>query len=141
MGSRDKALENFGYFAFWISSKHGSRGSATTNGDESLHEKSTLLRVWGSEFGIPSRYTGFKIALDTALTKVRCYVLERFCTCVKKMLIRAKEGLKPATLLKGDSNTDVFPEIYKIFKNISDGCFWKHRFEISQFQSLFLNSK
>ena len=49
------------------SSKQRSRGSATMSGDESLHPKSTLLRAWGSEFGIPNRYTGFKIALDTAL--------------------------------------------------------------------------
>ena len=50
-------------------------------------------------------------------TKIEYYVLERFCTCVKKiMLIRAKKGLRPATLLKRDSNTDVFREIYKIFK-------------------------
>ena len=27
----------------------------------------TLLRVWGSEFGIPNRYTGFKTALNMAL--------------------------------------------------------------------------
>ena len=27
----------------------------------------TLLRVRGSKFEIPNRYTGFKIALDTAL--------------------------------------------------------------------------
>ena len=27
----------------------------------------TPLKVWGSEFGIPNQYTGFKIALDTAL--------------------------------------------------------------------------
>ena len=36
------------------------------NSDESLHQKSTLLRVWRSEFGIPNWYTGVKIALDTA---------------------------------------------------------------------------
>ena len=29
----------------------------------------TLLRVWGSEFGIPNRYTGFKVARNTALSK------------------------------------------------------------------------
>ena len=41
------------------------------NGDESLHQKSTLLRVWGSEFGIPNWYTGLKIALDMAqLTEI-----------------------------------------------------------------------
>ena len=27
----------------------------------------TLLRVWGSDFGIQNRCTGFKIAMDTAL--------------------------------------------------------------------------
>ena len=31
------------------------------------HKKSTLLSIWGFEFGIPNRYTSFKIALDTAL--------------------------------------------------------------------------
>ena len=30
----------------------------------------TLLRVWGSEFGIPNWQIGFKIALDAALTIV-----------------------------------------------------------------------
>ena len=57
----------FGYFAFWISSKHHLCGSAKTNSDQSLPQKSTLLRVWGSEFEIPNQYNGFKIALDTAL--------------------------------------------------------------------------
>ena len=37
------------------------------NSDKSLQQKSTLLRVWGSEFGIPNQYTGFKVALDSAL--------------------------------------------------------------------------
>ena len=38
----------------------------------------TLLRVWGSEFGIPNQYTGFKIALDTTL--VCMYVCMYVCT-------------------------------------------------------------
>ena len=67
VGSRDKAPENFGYLVFWTSSKHCSCHLVTANGDESLHQKSTLLRVWGSEFGISNLYTSFKIALDTAL--------------------------------------------------------------------------
>ena len=29
----------------------------------------TLFRVWGSDFGIPNWYTGFKIALDRALAR------------------------------------------------------------------------
>ena len=50
---------------FWLlyilsSLKHCSRGSAKTNGGK------TLQRIWESEFGIPKRYTGLKIALDTA---------------------------------------------------------------------------
>ena len=44
--SRGEATENIVYFAFWVG---------------------TPLKVWGSEFGIPNQYTGFKIALDTAL--------------------------------------------------------------------------
>ena len=66
-GPGTKPQKIFGYFAFWTSSKHRSRGSVTMNSDESLHQKSTLLRVWRSEFGIPNWYTGFKIALDMAL--------------------------------------------------------------------------
>ena len=54
-------------------SKHCHRGSATTNGDESLHQKSTLLRVLGSEFGIPNWYTDFKIAQDTPMVTVTEY--------------------------------------------------------------------
>ena len=29
----------------------------------------TLLRVWGSEFGIRNRYTGFKVVWNTTLLK------------------------------------------------------------------------
>ena len=54
------------------SSKHRSLGSATRNVDESLHQKSTFLSVWEFEFGIPNRYTDFKIALDTSpITNIR----------------------------------------------------------------------
>ena len=53
VGSKGETLEIFGYFAFWIA--------------QNMALKSTLLSVWGFEFGIPNRYTGFKIALDTAL--------------------------------------------------------------------------
>ena len=77
MGSRDKAPENFGYFAFWISSKHCSHGSATMNGDKSLYQKSTLLRVWESKFAIPNWYTSFKIALDMALN------ILKYLSCIK----------------------------------------------------------
>ena len=58
---------NFWLFCVLNSSKHHSLGSATRNTDKSLHQKSTLLSTWGFEFGIPNRYTGFKIALDMAL--------------------------------------------------------------------------
>ena len=49
----------------------------------SLHQKSTLLRVWESEFGIPNWYTSFKIALDMTLSmKHRSSI--RSCKCMKK---------------------------------------------------------
>ena len=67
VGSRGQNPANFGLFSVLNSSKHGSLGSATKNVDESLHEKSTLLSVWGLEYGILNQYTAFKIALDTAL--------------------------------------------------------------------------
>ena len=69
-----------GLFFLLNSSKHRSRGSATTNGDESLHQKSALLRVWRSESGIPNRYSSFRIALDTALPVVSIisYLLKSF---------------------------------------------------------------
>ena len=67
VGSRGKTLEIFWLFCVLNSSKHRSLGSVTRNIDESLHQKSTLLSVWGFEFGIQNRYTGFKIALDSAL--------------------------------------------------------------------------
>ena len=55
MRSRDKAQRNCVSYAF---SKHCSRGSATVNFGKRLHQESTLLRVWGSEFGIPGYRTG-----------------------------------------------------------------------------------
>ena len=55
------------------SSKHLSHGFATMNSDENLHQKSTLLRVWGSEFGILNWYTGFRVALDMALYSNICF--------------------------------------------------------------------
>ena len=58
---------NFWLFCILNSSKHRSLGSATRNADKSLHQKSTLLSIWGFEFGIPNPYPSFKIALDTAL--------------------------------------------------------------------------
>ena len=58
VGSRGQNPGNFWLFCILNSSKHHSLGSATKNIDESL------------QFGIPSRYTGFKIALDTALIMV-----------------------------------------------------------------------
>ena len=67
VGSMGKTLGIFWLFCILNSSKHCSLGSATRNADESLHQKSTLLSVWGFEFEIPNRYTSFKIALDTAL--------------------------------------------------------------------------
>ena len=76
VGSRDKAPEKFGYFAFWISSKHHSHRLVARNGDEGLHQKSTLLRVWGSEFGIAKWYTGFKVPLDTALLSITIFQQE-----------------------------------------------------------------
>ena len=60
-------------FCILNSSKHCSLRSATRNVDESLHQKLTLLSVWGFEFGIPIRYTDFKIALDTALLVYVCF--------------------------------------------------------------------
>ena len=65
--SRGDTLEIFWLFHILNSSKHHSLGSVTRNVDKSLHQKSTLLSVWGFEFGIPNRYTGFEIALDMAL--------------------------------------------------------------------------
>ena len=47
VGSRSKDLENFSLFCVLNSTKHRSRGSATTNVDESLHQKSIFLRNWG----------------------------------------------------------------------------------------------
>ena len=73
-GSRGKkALENCGYFAFWIAQNIALvalwQRTVTWTAicvflDELIF---TLLRVWGSEFGIPIQYAGFKIALDMAL--------------------------------------------------------------------------
>ena len=57
----------FCLFCILNSSKHGFGGFATVIFlflDELIF---TLLRVQGSEFGIPNRYTGFKIALDTEM--------------------------------------------------------------------------
>ena len=34
-----------------------------------LTPESTILRVWGSEFGIVNQYTGFKVTLDMALLR------------------------------------------------------------------------
>ena len=74
VGSRSKAPEKFCLFWILSSSKHPSCGSTHCGTsvwkvnclffDELIF---TLLRVWGFEFGIPNPYTGFKIALDTAL--------------------------------------------------------------------------
>ena len=66
-GVQEQNLRKFWLFYILNSSKHGSGGSATVIFlflDELIF---TLLRVQGSEFGIPNRYTGFKIALDTAM--------------------------------------------------------------------------
>ena len=57
---------------FWLicflnSSKHRSGSSASMNGEENLHQKSKLLRVWQSEFVISNWYNRFKITLDMAL--------------------------------------------------------------------------
>ena len=82
---------------FWLfcilnSSKHGSRRTATTNGGESSHQKSTLLRIWGSEFGIPNRYTGFKIALDTALSRLSAdFQFIRLCMMLLLMDVSLQE--------------------------------------------------
>ena len=65
--SRGQNPGNAWLFCVLNSSKHRSLGSATRNVDESLHQKSTLLSVWGFEFRILNWYTGFKIALDTSL--------------------------------------------------------------------------
>ena len=54
-------------FCVLNSSKHCGTGAWTVIClflDESIF---TLLRVWGSEFGIPNWYNNFKIALDMAL--------------------------------------------------------------------------
>ena len=59
---------NFWLFCLLNSSKHRCLGSGTRDFvDESLHQKSTLLSIWGFEFVIPNWYTGFKKALDMAL--------------------------------------------------------------------------
>ena len=62
--SRDEALENFGYFAFWIVQNI----ALTTLRQRTVTKAYTRNQhVWGSEFGIPNQYTSFKIALDMAL--------------------------------------------------------------------------
>ena len=60
--------EKFWLFCILNNLKHHSHGSATTTSDKTLQQKSTLLRVWRSEFGVPNLYTGFKIAWDMALS-------------------------------------------------------------------------
>ena len=70
VGSRGETLEIFWLFCVLNSSKHCSLGSATRNVDKSLHQKSTLLSIWGVEFGIPNQYTTFKIALDMVLPNI-----------------------------------------------------------------------
>ena len=62
--SKGAALENCGYFAFWI-----AQNIALVNLRQKTVTKACTRNqhVWRSEFGIPNRYTGFKIALDTAL--------------------------------------------------------------------------
>ena len=46
-GIQGWSREKFLIFCILNSSKHRSCGSATTNRDKSLQQKSTLLRVWG----------------------------------------------------------------------------------------------
>ena len=58
---------SFCLFCVLNSSKHRCLGSVIRNVDKSLHHKSILSSVWRFEFRIPNWYTGFKIALDTAL--------------------------------------------------------------------------
>ena len=79
VGSTGKTLEICGYFAFWIAQNIALL--ALRQVDESLHLKLTLLSVWGFEFGIPNRYTIFKIAPDTALS-VQCFYNVLNCAVV-----------------------------------------------------------
>ena len=58
---RGKALENVGYFAFWIAQK-----IAIVALRQQTVTKAYTRNQWGSEFGIPNWYTGLKIALDMA---------------------------------------------------------------------------
>ena len=82
----------FQLFCILNSSKHRSRKTATTNDGESSHQKSTLLRIWGSEFGIPNRYTGFKIALDTALSSLSAdFQFIRLCMMLLLMDVSLQE--------------------------------------------------
>ena len=70
VGSRGKALENFGYLAFCGAQNIvfiavcDNKQCFTLN---KLSTNLTFLRIWGSEFGIPNQYTCSKIALDMAL--------------------------------------------------------------------------
>ena len=70
VGSRGKALENFGYLAFCgaqnivFTAVCDNKQCFTLN---KLSTNLTFLRIWGSEFGIPNQYTCSKIALVMAL--------------------------------------------------------------------------
>ena len=70
VGSRGKASEEFGCFAFQIVQNIALMALLFVG---LVHETSfvvlffTLLRVWGSKFDIPNQHTVFKIALDTTL--------------------------------------------------------------------------
>ena len=63
LGSRSKGPEHFSYFAFWIAQNIAPVVICLFLDQLTV----TLLRLWGSVFGIPNWYTSFKIALDMAL--------------------------------------------------------------------------
>ena len=73
-GDQGRSLRNVWLFCILNSSKHCPQGSATTNGGKSLHQKLTLLKLWGSEFWTPNQYTGFRIALNMTLIELSCQI-------------------------------------------------------------------
>ena len=58
---------------------------------KALHVIFTVLRVWGSEFGIPNHYTGFKIALDTEVDDHLAFLWD--CLQVSPLIIGKFTGI------------------------------------------------
>ena len=87
-------------FCILNSSKHHSCGSATTNGDESLNQKSTLLRVWGS-------------CLESQTKSVGTASRQTFSAIHKN---------KPSTFSRILSTFSSFLSLEELSSNAFDGC-------------------